>query len=527
MNAPHPYAGAGTLRHAMRLARGPLSVSEAPRDARTWLRRGSRRQPAASAARVRHGLLVACCLLLAAYLGAVQTDARAQGVWELTPYRILLVVACDRSAFTPAVERDLAASLIERADQWVGAAWQVEPHLPSAPLRWRLAAGLDGMAIADLPERRNDYDKLLMVYAGSEPNGFRLEVREWDSRTQFWGVPQRVRFAQPALLESLAFDALVTAFAPLARLEKAERSEAVLRLRAAALTPREPALRFVVPGDLLRAAVRHNDREGKLVEVRPVDWTYLVVEEIDGSALTCHVHSALRSPLSGRRRGRIEPLALLIRPTGASTRLSLVTKDNPPRPLAGYDLYAYAHGQPTTTALGRTDRQGSVLVPPADHPLRLLLVKHGGELLAKLPMVPGLEPELTAILAPDDARLAVEGFITGMQEDLVDLVARRKVLLAQALNALDSGQLEPAQTALDALRRLRSQQQFARRLDQAQREMIASDPRTQARIDKLFADTRKLVNQFLDPREVAEVEQRVRAAGSRAAATTVASPPEG
>ena len=48
-------------------------------------------------------------------------------------------------------------------------------------------------------------------------------------------------------------------------------------------------------------------------------------------------------------------------------------------------------------------------MPPADHLLQIVLVKHGDQWLARLPMVPGLEPQLSATVVHNEHRIELDG----------------------------------------------------------------------------------------------------------------------
>ena len=49
--------------------------------------------------------------------------------------------------------------------------------------------------------------------------------------------------------------------------------------------------------------------------------------------------------------------------------------------------------------------------------------------MTRLPMVPGLEPQLAGEIPNHDPRLETEGFLLGMREELVDVVLRRRILM--------------------------------------------------------------------------------------------------
>jgi hypothetical protein len=233
--------------------------------------------------------------------------------------------------------------------------------------------------------------------------------------------------------------------------------------------------------------------------------------------LQCRLHTGLRVALSGRRRGQVEMLALAVVPPRRPSTLVLHARSAPDELLAGYDVYSHPPGSKTTERLGRTDRRGRLPVPPAESPLRLLIVRHGEQPLARLPVVPGLEPELTAGIPNDDQRLRAEGVITGLQEDLVDLVIRREVLITRAKARLEAGRIDEAGEMIDQVLRLaKSKTDLAVLLAQQRGEIRAQDPTIQAKIEALFNDTAKLLQKHFDPEPVEALRDRIRQAQSAA-----------
>jgi len=227
-------------------------------------------------------------------------------------------------------------------------------------------------------------------------------------------------------------------------------------------------------------------------------------------AVRCKLHTGLRSPLSGRRRGAVEQLALGVRTTSRPTRLVLCDQQDPQRPLVGYHVYSHPPGSKATELIGMTDENGAVIVPPAAEPVRILLVKHGTRFLARLPMVPGAEPECRVPLANDDQRLAAESFVVKLQDELVDLVTRREILIARIRHRLQQQQTEKAAELLETLRRLPDRTDFRRSLLLSKKRLVSPDPAVQARIDQMFAKTEQLVNYYLDPASVQQLVEQVR-----------------
>lgn len=470
---------------------------------------------------------------------ATAAAAHAQTVWELTPYRVQVILATGPAPeLTPEFRSQMTQDLLSRVDALVGAAWnatviEAPPVLQRAVLRDLEAVSAELVEEALWPEEEEEpsvpgsdeglaeeeprpdldsLDKVILVAIVSGSTGYDVAARELDVHTRQWNAPARVRAWQFAKLRDAAFRAVWKAFAPLAQIVSVEGKDVALRLRAVGFPSRDKTVAAVGPGAVFRPVIRHNDRSGKLHGVNPIPWTFLTVEEVLQTGLTCKLHSGMRTPLSGRRRGRFEQLALSVVAPNKPTRLLLRSRTDTEEVLPGYDVYSHPPDSKTTTLVGRTDRLGSVIVPPGGHPLRVLLVKNGGAFLARLPLVPGVEAETTATIANDSQRLEAEGFITGLQEELVDLVTRREVLLAQIRSRIEENKLDEAAKLVQDLRTLDGRDDFALYLEQEQKKVFSADRLIQARIDSMFSKTRKLVNEFLDPNVVDQLDRQVREA---------------
>ncbi|OHB66747.1 MAG: hypothetical protein A2V70_09975 [Planctomycetes bacterium RBG_13_63_9] len=482
--------------------------------------------------------------------------AAAQSVWELTPYRIHVVVAvAPVPELTPRLQTELLGSLVTRTDALIGASWnltaapaprKLQPallraigelsmrSLPTGSLEQRKAANdgqksrapeepldSDAEAIARYltaltlrrPPTSPEYDKLILLAVVPDRGGCRVTARELDVRTRTWSLPVSRQVPQLAKLRDAALDALMAAFAPLARIDDVEGNRVVLRLKAAALPVRDDEqLTLVKPGDVFQPIIRYDERDGQPRGILPVPWTFCTVEEVGPEKLDCRVYSGLRSPLSARRRGRVQQLALAVVAPRKPSTLRLVAQSDPKRALAGYEVFGRDPDSKTATLLGRTDRRGRITVPPGKGPLCILLVRNGNELLARLPIVPGAEEEIVAEIADDDERLEAEGFITGLQEELVDLVTQREVLIARIRARIEAGEFDEAAEVVDQLRRLPSESEFDRILAEQQKRIRSANPAAQAKINALFGDTRKLVGKHLDPAVVEDLWQQLRKA---------------
>lgn len=459
----------------------------------------------------------------------------AQSVWELSPYQIRTMIALEpRPELTDRLRHEIEAYVSERVDVAIGAAWKMQIEPPPAEMLGAMLAGLADFRFDDLPDGifEGDDDKLLLVVIRGTDGGFSIEARDIDLHARLAGSLEARQVTGRAELAGETFAALLAAFAPLTQIEKVDEANVGLRLRAASLAPLDPSIVWVQPGDVFRPVLRFNERDGTLKRLMPLDWTFFSVAEVKGAEVACTMYSGMKNPLSARRRGRVEQLAILARPTIGSTRLELRSRPLPgepesSRPLAGYAIYAHPAGSPKTVLLGRTDGHGLLTVPADDNPLRILLIKHGGEPMARLPIMPGLDPVLRAEVPDDDQRLAAEGIIAGFQENFVDLIARRAVLMRRIRTRMDENQLEQAQGFMEELRRLPRQEDLLITLNEQRQQFMAGDARMRKKIAKLFDDTHEIVVRYMNMGDLNQLEhdlqERLRAASATTAPATAAS----
>lgn len=450
--------------------------------------------------------------------------AAAQSVWELTPYQIQACVTLGNDArLTPELADEVARHLVARTDTLIGPSWFLKAA-PTPPELRSLALQLAQPTLPLLPDawlRRLDLDKLVFItITADDTAGYAILAREFDQRLRVWSTPRSYQVPQRERLPAAAFQALLEVFCPLAQVEMRSDREAALLLRGGALRPRDRSINLVRVGDIYAPSLRFNDRDGLPRKITPIEWTLLAVSSVseDGTEVAAALHTGLRSPLSNRRRGRVEQLALLVRPPQAPTQLVLRSRTQTSKPLAGYEIFAYGPDSKATDLLGLTNRDGAIEIPP--HPgARIVIVKHGGELLAKLPLVPGLQPLMTAYLPDDTERLEAEGIIVGFQQAFIDLIARRKLYISRARKAVDDGKLDEARQHLEELKKLGSYAELTQTLRMAKQKVVSTDPRTQAKINKLFADTQKVVDKFFNDAEIEELTLEINRAAARPAPT--------
>jgi hypothetical protein len=120
--------------------------------------------------------------------------------------------------------------------------------------------------------------------------------------------------------------------------------------------------------------------------------------------------------------------------------------------------------------------------------------------LARLPMVPGLETVQIASVPDDSPRLQAEGFVKGIQGQLMDLEAQRQILKARFLMRIEEGKIVEAQALLEEIKQLPNRDDLVRQLDIQQNQQVESPIKSvQARIDHLYGKLREALGKYLSP----------------------------
>jgi hypothetical protein len=148
----------------------------------------------------------------------------------------------------------------------------------------------------------------------------------------------------------------------------------------------------------------------------------------------------------------------------------------------------------------------------------MLLIKHGGQLLAKLPVAPGAEQIIKVPLPDDDARLAAEEKLGAVRENLIDIVARRNILTARVRQKIEKKDFKAAEDLLRSLDELPSKSQFNLSLTTSARLIRSDDARIQRRIDQMFEAAQALSTQFLDNKPISQLHDELREAQQNAEA---------
>jgi hypothetical protein len=71
---------------------------------------------------------------------------------------------------------------------------------------------------------------------------------------------------------------------------------------------------------------------------------------------------------------------------------------------------------------------------------------------------------------------------------------------------IQGGKLDEAKQLMEQLRKLGRQDELNLMIDLRKRSSVAQDPRMQRKIDRMFEDTKEIINQFFTQAEVDQLE---------------------
>jgi len=361
-----------------------------------------------------------------------------------------------------------------------------------------------------------NYDKVFIVSVVNQRSPTEVEVVEFDTLMRHFGPVSKVKSFNRSFLPRAVALGLTKAFGPMVRIENAGQRSALGLVRAGGLVrekDRESSPAWIRVGDVLEPMTRKNDRNGDPIMIGPLDWAYLHVTELDGHNdrnVQMDFYSGRGGGLQGRKNKRTFKTALKVRPQLDSTEMRLHLQRDPDFPLIGYELYQKDLESGDMTFVGRTNWNGLLVVEPSDERLRLMYVKNGGAILARLPIVPGLYPRVVADLSGDDIRLQAEAYIRGAQNSIIDLVAIRELFKARILLRLERGEMEKAEELLTALRDQPTSEGLYGAIGKKQQEFInllgTKNANQSRKVDEMFSNTRDLLQKHITPKLVQDLE---------------------
>ena len=456
-------------------------------------------------------LLIAWVLVVMATPQVVRAaidPSTAKSEWRWSPYSVGLCLVVDDSVADHAeIERDVQAALLRWHSNWLNGFCDFQPE----PLSDAARQALLQLQMPDFAPTWEQYDKLFLivikaqdVWSASVANiGWSAAIREMDVRTRSFSELRQIQVAQLSQLPEHLFCGITESLTPLARIVRVDENRILLEERAGELLAMQDVLPVVVERQVMLPIVRSNDRDGNPQQIRRVDWTFLSVERNADGLLSATMHTGLRSPINTRTRPRHQQLALLAKPSGDHTTIRFASYVSRDMPLPICDILESVPGRKQAVNIGTTNTQGEFRIDNLpERPVRLLYVRNGANLIARVPIMPGVDPVLTAEVPIADSTLHAESLVRGIQEEILDTVAMRQVLVAQAITFRRRSDRKGFDDTVLKLRRLKTRQVYQSELNLLKMQLPYDDPVSRRRIETMLEQTRTLVQESLPPVDV-------------------------
>ena len=446
-----------------------------------------------------------------------QEPAANERAWETRPYQVAAWVCLDGSPALIKREAEICQRIETNCQLLDPSGWNVAAGTPPSQWRWKLLqSDIDASVVEEVfadPELEF-YDKLMVVRVTANAGSYDIDVREIDSKTRQVGPTVTVSTRLPSLVGSLSAKLLGRAFMPIARIDEVGKTnKAEMRARGIeacvrteineALEPEvvtiESSPCFIRDTDRMLPVVIRTDRNGNVVKLDAVPFTFIAIENIEGTVINGMVFSSVRAPLAGRKSKRAEKLALVIRPADGSSVLRLVSRggDNDSEPLEGYDVVTVEPDDIKNELEyhGKTDWRGEVSIPPSDD-MRMLLVRRGGRRLKKIPVIPGFVAELETSITNDETRLLAQGIVTGLENEILSLAVLRQIYQKQVEKAIKDGKKDEARVALQTYTELEKPQDLRARMADEEIRLKAQTPSQRERqtIQRMFSPLKKIAS---------------------------------
>ncbi|MEZ5942787.1 MAG: hypothetical protein R3C18_15440 [Planctomycetaceae bacterium] len=443
--------------------------------------------------------------------------------FTLRPYNILVQVTWPADAHFPqsrrqelsdAVNRDLASRFRQM--------WNLECRESLASERQTASA----LQQADPEEWTAQYvdagfDKVLHVVVEQQGVVQKVTGIEWCYSSQTLSPLVQRESRDSRELAKLVADAASRAFRPIGEIEISEGEKLEFRIRAGEFPPEDPALAPFQEGQYLIPYVRYFGKKRELQSIRTIPWTYLKVVERDRSRVRVETKSAFGQPVPKAGR-RMEVMVMLLRPSWDASEVLLYPRGSRRTPLVGYhcdvvDRLPTKEDPVPERDIYYSTREGTIRIPVPQEgdPLRYLMVHSGQSVLAQLPILPGTSPWLEVEVPDDRARLTVEGEVSLLQGELIDIIATREVIFARTRAAAkkeDWTSFDQFNKQIDALPKL---EEFKGRIDTLQLQAVyqaqqAKDRVAEIRIKRLCAKVLESAETHLDPGRIAEFRGEMR-----------------
>ena len=461
--------------------------------------------------------------------------------YERRPYEVRVLVAFDSSTFDANIRRSIIEDFRLVADRCVGRLWD----LKADEIAWLSPSNSLGLERLDQTVISSRYanetaDVWYVATVENQPVGTRVSVRSWQPEVAIGTsiVSQDIldRREIPVSIIRSCRDL----FRPMGIVEQVNDRSVRTRLRGGEIATPDPSFKQLSAGDLLQPLLAYRDKNRKIDKLQTIPWTYVAVNEIDGSTIMGTVQSGLRMSLGGKKRGRIDTLMVAMKPQSLSTTIELVTQSRLPVALGAHRLEmrsepiiprpteANPDVDPKSTLLGEvlTDRRGMATVSVvSDHRMVWLFVFSGDNQLARVPLIPGLQPHVRLEVPDDSTRLAAEADLQMLQGEVIDAVALRNTAFATIRSAAKRDDWPLVNQKLALLKKAQSGAIFLDRLNAVRVAGTTSarnrkDRVAEARINRICDDTATLIKAHMNEDKVRLLVEEMDALQSASAAVS-------
>jgi hypothetical protein len=354
------------------------------------------------------------------------------------------------------------------------------------------------------------------------PVGKRVSVRSWQPEVQTESVVASTVVQDERDLAIALVRLCRDLFRPMGIVVQDNDRSVQIRLKGGELITPDPTFSQLSPDEVLIPMLAYRNKDHVIEKLQVIPWTYLTVDEVDGSRVVGTVQSGLKLALGGKKRGRIDTLVVALRPQFESTRIQLVTQSKPQLPLVAHRLEVRTEAMiprvteehpeidPASTLIDEklTDRRGltRISVEP-NHPLVWLFAYSGQHILARVPFVPGAAAEVRFEVPDDATRLAAEADLQMLQGEVIDAVALRNTAISTIRAAAKKDDWQTVDQKLTLLKQQASSNSLVDRLVAVRVAGVAAakagrDRAAETRINRMCDEAVALIKAHLGEEKV-------------------------
>ena len=377
-------------------------------------------------------------------------------------------------------------------------------------------------------------DKSYPIAIEIEGSEFTISGREWDRDSELMTTVRSRTTHDRRMVATEIVRLISSLFHPVVQVENANPETATLRVKGGHFIASDPGFQQVATGALFAPFFRYLDKDRVVQRIQWLPWSYAVANEIDRARVQSALLSGVKTPLGAFGRRRMEIRGIAVKPHETETTLRLAPKRNLSKPLVGYLVAAYEELPPPIPetdeekkaaeadvnrpkpVIYRSDRFGNVTIPLNEtKPVVWLMVRSGGALLAKFPIVPGSESYMMVECPDDTIRLDVEGQMILLQSRLIDTIAKRFVVMAMIKNRSKTNDWKKVDESLKDLDSLVSFDDLKVMVTDIQSPAIEKaksrgDTISAGRIQKLGQQVLKVAEHHLNAEKLKEFKEEIR-----------------